>query len=95
MKSPVRIALFVTILAALVLAACGAAAPATSAPMAAPAATAGPDLYAAAQQENAPAAQKSAADANAAPVVNAAGGSAVNTLPDNATDQRSNRAHDH
>lgn len=78
MKSPIRIALFVTVLSAMILAACApkAAAP-TQAPsvaeMPAAAATAAPDLYAAPAQEE----QKAAADQ----------GAAANTLPENATIQ--------
>jgi len=93
MKSPLRIALFVTVLSALVLAACGAAAPATTAPAAPPAATGGENLYAVPpQQENAPQAQKSAADANAGPAAKIEGGGAANTLPDNATIQTGTEA---
>jgi hypothetical protein len=80
MKSPVRIALFVIVFSALLLAACGAAAPATEAP----AAPAAPDLYAAPAPQEAPVqpeAQKSAADAGAV------SGVAANTLPENATIQ--------
>jgi hypothetical protein len=82
MKSPFRIALFVIVLVALGLAACGSTAPATF-DRTAPQPTAGPALYSAAPQ--APV-ERSSSDASAAPQAQAAA-SAANTLPDGATVQ--------
>jgi outer membrane murein-binding lipoprotein Lpp len=86
MKSSIRIALFVIVFSALVLAGCGASAATRTTSEnipAAPAATAALDLYAAPAQEAPaqPEAQKSATDRSSV------SGSAANTLPENATVQ--------
>ena len=91
MKSPVRIALFLLLLTALLLAACAPAATPVSRPAvaAAPAATAGPDLYSA----QAPAkAGGSAVDAtgntsSSAPAAPVTKNQSANALPDTATIQ--------
>ncbi len=99
MKSLIRIALFLFVLAALPLAACAPAAVTKSLQNAqAPAATAGADLYQAAPaapaaEAGAPAMQQSAVEpAAGAGAANQASGATANTLPDTATIQTGSEA---
>jgi hypothetical protein len=90
MKSHARIALFMLVLTAIILAACGSPARATQSPsLPAPAASAGANLYSdQAPEMAAPPAQKSEPDQGAAGGPGApTAGQAANTLPDTATIQ--------